>query len=184
LRAPYDALVVSRNLQLGSMLVPGQSVFNLVDPQTIWVVGYVDERLAGSLQLGQQADIVLRSRPGERLIQSDAVNEERLVEVAFDRIPSDIHLAEQAEVFITTGVLAHTVTGPPTAVSGLADGRGTVWTPEHGQLAQRRVSFGPELLDGRLPIVAGLADGAQVVLAPQAGLRIGRAAHVTQGAAP
>jgi hypothetical protein len=28
-------------------------------------------------------------------IQSDAVNEERLVEVAFDEIPRDIHLADQ-----------------------------------------------------------------------------------------
>ena len=192
LRVPYDALVVSRNLQLGSMPVPGQAVFNLVDPQTIWVVGYVDERLAGRIQLGQQADIVLRSRPGERLpghvarieIQSDAVNEERLVEVAFDNIPSDIHLAEQAEVFITTGVLPHAVTVPPTAVIGLGDGTGTVWTLEHGQLAQRRVSFGPELLDGRLPIVAGLPDGVQVVLAPQAGLRIGRSAKVAEGTAP
>ena len=58
LRAPYDALVVARNLNLGSMPVPGQAVFNLVDPQTIWVLGYVNERLAGSLQLGQKAEIV------------------------------------------------------------------------------------------------------------------------------
>ena len=147
LRAPYDALVVSRNLQLGSMPVPGQAVFTLVDPQTIWVLGYVDERLAGRLQLGQQAEIVLRSRPGERLpghvarieIQSDAVNEERLVEVAFDQIPPDIHLAEQAEVFITTGVLARAVLVPPTAVTGLARtaaGRSGRWSS--GQLAQRR----------------------------------------------
>ena len=34
LRAPYDAWVVARNLQLGSMPIPGQAVFTLVDPQT------------------------------------------------------------------------------------------------------------------------------------------------------
>ena len=93
LRAPYDALVVARNLQLGSMPVPGQTVFTLVDPTTIWVLGYVDERLAGGIALGQPAEITLRSEPGRRYpghvarieIQSDAVNEERLVEVAFDR---------------------------------------------------------------------------------------------------
>jgi HlyD family secretion protein len=59
-----------------------------------------------------------------------------------------------------------------------------VWTLEQGRLAQRRVTFGPQLVDGRLPIVAGLPDGAEVVLAPQAGLRIGRAATVAEGAAP
>ena len=192
LRAPYDALVVARNLNLGSMPVPGQAVFNLVDPQTIWVLGYIDERLAGQLQLGQKAEIVLRSRPGERLpghvarieIQSDAVNQERLVEVAFDNIPPDIHLAEQAEVFIVTGMLPRTVLVPQTAVSGLADREGMVWTVEQGKLAQHRVSFGPVLVDGRLPIVAGLPAGAEVVLTPQAGLRIGRAATVAGAPAP
>ncbi len=125
LRAPYDAWVVARNQQLGSMPVPGQAVFTLVDPQTIWVLAYVDERLAGRLAVGQPADIVLRSDPNRHLaghvarieIQSDAVNEERLVEVGFDRIPADIHLAEQAEVVITTGTLAHAVAVPATAVT-------------------------------------------------------------------
>jgi len=192
LLAPYDALVVARNLNLGSMPVPGQAVFNLVDPRTIWVLGYVDERLAGPLKLGQEAEIVLRSRPEERMIghvarieiQSDPVNEERLVEIVFDTIPSDIHLAEQAEVFIVTGTVPKAVLVPQTAVTGLSGGEGMVWTVEQGKLAQRRVSFGPELVDGRLPIVAGLPDGADVVLAPRAGLRIGRAATVANEPAP
>ena len=66
LHAPYDALVVARNLQLGSMPVPGQVVFTLVDPTTIWVLGYVDERQAGAIELGQSAEITLRSEPGRR----------------------------------------------------------------------------------------------------------------------
>jgi HlyD family secretion protein len=192
LLAPYDALVVARLLNPGSLPVPGQTVFSLVDPQTIWVVGYIDERLAGGLVVGQSADIVLRSRPGEHLpgrvarieIQSDPVNQERQVEIAFDRIPADIHLAEQAEVLMTTGMLAQAVPVPPTAVTGLAGGHGTVWTLEQGHLARREVSFGRELVDGRLPVVAGLPEGARVVLAPQSGLRAGRAATVLTGAAP
>jgi HlyD family secretion protein len=191
LLAPYDALVVARNLNLGSMPVPGQAVFNLVDAQTIWVLGYVDERLAGPLKLGLEAEIVLRSRPTERLtghvarieIQSDPVNEERLVEIAFDIIPADIHLSEQAEVFIVTGVLPQAVLVPQTAVTGVSGGKGMVWTVEQGKLAQRRVSLGPELADGRLPIVAGVPDGADVVLTPWAGLRVGRAATVVKGPA-
>ncbi|MDR3530613.1 MAG: efflux RND transporter periplasmic adaptor subunit, partial [Rhodopila sp.] len=120
LPAPYDAWVVSRNLQLGSMPNPGQAVFTLVDPASIWVLAYIDERLAGNLVVGQAATIRLRSQPGHTFpgrvarieIQSDAVNEERLVEVAFDATPADIHLAEQAEVVITTGTLPHAVAMP------------------------------------------------------------------------
>ena len=189
LRTPYDAWVVVRTLNLGAMPVPGQGVFTLVDPRTIWVVAYVDERLAGRLRIGQPAEIMLRSEPGRRFpgrvarieIQSDAVNEERLVDVAFDRLPPDIHLAEQAYAYITTGVLSRAVLVPETAVTGLAENRGTVWTLERGRLAQRRVTFGPQLLDGRLPILAGLPAGAAVVL-PQAELRVGRAALAAQEA--
>jgi len=188
LRAPYDAWVVARNQELGSMPVPGQAVFTLVDPRTIWALGYVDERLAGRLGVGQPAEIVLRSDPVRHLpghvarieIQSDAVNEERLVEVAFNRVPPDIHLAEQAEVIITTGTLARAVPVPPTAVSERTGDSGKVWTVEDGKLRQRTVSFGPELLDGRLPIISGLPEDAQVVIAPQSGLAAGRAAHVAE----
>ena len=191
LRAPYDAWVISRNLELGSAANPGQSVFTLVTANTVWVRGYVDEQLAGRLILGQHVEIILRSNPGQPIpghierieIQSDAVNEERLVDVAFDQIPENVHLAEQAEVVITTGTLARAVVVPPTAISDLHNGRGMVWTVEDGRLAQREVHFGPELLDGRLPILDGLPGGAKVVAAPVSGLRVGRAAHIAEAPA-
>jgi HlyD family secretion protein len=186
LRAPYDAWVISRNLELGSMPNPGQSVFTLVAANTVWVRAYIDERLAGRLSLGQPAEIILRSDPAQPIpghigrieIQSDAVNEERLVDVDFDHAPDDIHLAEQAEVVITTGTLARAVAVPSTAITNLRDGRGTVWTVEDGKLARREVGFGPELLDGRLPILDGLPSGARVVAAPVSGARVGRAARI------
>ena len=186
LRAPYDAWVISRNLELGSMPNPGQSVFTLVAANTVWVRGYVDERLAGRLSLGQPAEIILRSNPAQPIaghverieIQSDAVNEERLVDVAFDRVPDNIHLAEQAEIVLTTGTLSDAVLVPPTAVTNLRAGRGMVWTVEEGQLARHEVGLGHELLDGRFPITDGLPPDAAVVTAPVSGMRVGRAARI------
>ena len=192
LRAPYDGWVVARDLELGSMPNPGQPVFTLVQANSVWAVGYVDERLAGSLRVGQPAQIVLRSDPGRPLaghvarieIQSDPVNEERIVDVAFDHVPPDIHLAEQAQVEITTGMLRRAVLVPQTAISGLQGGRGTVWTVEDGRIARRTLDFGPQLLDGAIPVVGGLPAGATVVARPAAGLRVGRAARVAGEPAP
>jgi HlyD family secretion protein len=197
LRAPYDAWIVSRNLELGSAVNPGQSVFTLVEAHSVWAVGYVDERLAGRLTVGQPAEIVLRSDPSKFLpghvarieIQSDPVNEERLVDVAFDRIPENIHLAEQAEVRITTGVLPHAVLVQPSAVTDFrgdhgVGGQGTVWTVEGGSIERRAVTFGPALLDGRLPILEGLPADAAVVAMPVSGLRVGRAAHIATSSHP
>jgi len=192
LYAPYDCWIVSRNLELGSMPNPGQSVFTLVAARSIWALGYVDERLAGRVNIGQPAEIILRSNPAtpipghvERIeIQSDPVNEERLVEVAFDQVPDDIHLAEQAEVVITTAVLPRAVLVPPASVSDLRDGHGIVWTVENNRLGRRQVTFGPELLDGRLPIVEGMPANAAVVATPISGLRVGRPARIATGTGP
>jgi HlyD family secretion protein len=188
LRAPYDAWVISRNLELGSAANSGQSVFTLVAANTVWVRGYVDERLAGRLTLRQPVEIVLRSNPAQPIaghierieIQSDAVNEERLVDVSFDQVPDNIHLAEQAEVVVTTGILARAVVVPPTAIADLRDGHGVVWTVEDGRLARREIKFGPELLDGRLPVLGGLPVGTKVVSAPVSGARVGRAARIVE----
>ena len=103
-----------------------------------------------------------------------------LLHVAFDQVPANIHLAEQAEVVITTGVLPHAVLVQPTAVSDLRDGHGTVWTVENGRLERRQVTFGRELLDGRLPIAEGLPADAAVVSALVSGLRVGRPAHIAE----
>jgi len=191
LTAPYDGWVIARNLELGSTPNPGQPVFTLVEANTVWAVGYVDERLAGRLHIGQPAEIAMRSDPSKRFpgqvarieIQSDPVNEERLVDVAFDRIPDTIHLAEQAEVYVTAAELKQAVVVPQTAVTDLADNKGTVLTLENGRLAKRLVTFGPQLLDGGLPVLAGLPEGAAVVL-PQSGLRVGERASAATTSAP
>lgn len=184
LAAPYDALVVARQKELGSVVAPGEPVFALIDPGTVWVLAYVDESKAGNIHVGQPAEIVLRSHPGERVggrvarvqIESDRANEERRIEVAFDRIPENFHLGEQAEVYITTTRLAQAWLVPEPAVEGHKGGRGSVWTVEDGQLAQREVTLGHRMLDGRIEIIAGVPAGASVVARPVAGLRIGRAA--------
>ena len=192
LTAPYDAMVIARQKELGSALAAGEPVFTLIDPETVWVLAYIDETKAGNIQVGASAEIVLRSQPGQRIAgrvariepESDRVNEERRVEIAFDRIPADFPLGEQAEVYVTTARLAQGVFVPETAVAALKADRGTVWIVKDGKLAQAQVSFGQRLLDGRREIAGGLPDGAAVVTALRSGLRVGRAARIAQGEKP
>jgi len=67
LYAPYGAVVVARRKELGTVLNPGEPLFTLVDSASVWALAYVDEARAGHLQLGQAAEVRLRSRPNERL---------------------------------------------------------------------------------------------------------------------
>jgi HlyD family secretion protein len=189
LAAPYDAMVIARLKELGSALGPGEPVFTLIDPKSIWVLAYIDESKAGEIKVGEPAEIVPRSQPGQRIAghvariepESDRVNEERKVEIAFEEIPKGINLGEQAEVYITTVTLPQAVLVPEAAIVGLAKNRGSVWTVEDGRLQQHEVTLGHRLLDGRYEITGGLPGNAGVVIHLPSGLRVGRAAKITQG---
>ena len=61
--APFDAVVVQRGKELGSVMAPGEALFTLVDSATIWVLAYVDEGRAGDIRVGQRALVRLRSQP-------------------------------------------------------------------------------------------------------------------------
>ncbi len=187
--APYDAMVIARTKELGSALGAGKSVFTLIDPATVWVLAYIDESKAGEIRLGEAAQIVLRSQPGRRITgrvariepESDRVNEERRVAVAFGQIPAEFNLGEQAEVYITTMNLVHPRLVPEAAIIGLGKSQGTVWTVEEGRLRQHAVTLGHRLLDGRFEITGGVPNDAFVVSQLRSGLRVGRAAKVAGG---
>jgi HlyD family secretion protein len=186
LTAPYDAMVTARLKELGAALTAGEPVFTLIDPKTIWVLAFIDESKAGEIKVGQPAEIVLRSRPSEHLKgrvariepESDRVNEERRIEVAFDPIPASANLGEQAEVYITTVHLPQALLVPEAAIVGLGKNHGTVWTVEDGRLQQREVTLGHRLLDGRYEITGGVPAKALVVTQLRSGLRAGRAAII------
>ncbi len=187
LAAPYDAMVTARTKELGSALGAGEPVFTLIDPASVWVLAYIDESKAGEIKVGEAADIVLRSLPNKLFKgkvariepESDRVNEERRIEIAYDTRPDNFHLGEQAEVHITTVTLPQALLVPEAAIIGLGKSRGTVWTVEDGHLQQREVTLGHRLLDGRFEITGGVPDKAMVVAQLRNGLRIGRAAKIS-----
>jgi HlyD family secretion protein len=188
LTAPYDAMVTGRLKELGSALAASEAVFTIIDPNTVWVLAYIDESKAGEVRVGDPAEIVLRSLPNQRFAgrvariepESDRVNEERRVEVAFDKIPADFNLGEQAEVYITTVHLPQALLIPEAAIQDIGRNTGTVWTVQDGRLVQRKVALGHRLLDGRYEISGGVPDKAAVVTQLPGGLRVGRAANVPE----
>lgn len=185
LSAPYDALIVERTKELGTVLNAGEPLFKLVKADTVWVLGYIDESRAGHIEIGQKAEIHLRSRP-ERMfaghvvridIESDRTNEERRVYAACDECPEQFHLGEQAEMMLTVATLDAAILVPEIAVDALGARRqrGDVWVVNDGELKRRTVAFGHQTLDARLEIVSGLEAGDAVVIKRVKGLKEGRA---------
>ena len=60
------------------------------------------------------------------------------------------------------------------SLSGLKGREAIAWTVEGDRLQQRTVTLGQRTLDGRVEIVSGLPEGAELVDGATAGFRSGR----------
>jgi len=192
LRAPFAARVIARHKELGSVASPGEPVFTLILPESIWARAYVDEALAGGLQVGQTAYVRLRSESGTAVEaevvridqESDRVTEERRVYVRCKTCNAEHQvrfLGEQAEVEIVKKVVDRGRFVPLRLVEDYDGRSGTIWMIEDGRLAKRKVELGDRLLDGRVEITSTLPDTTQVVIEDRSGLREGRAACAAAG---
>jgi HlyD family secretion protein len=185
LTAPFDALVIARHREPGAALAPGEAVFTLVVPGSLWALAYVDEGRAGAIREGQPAEVRLRSLPGEvfaaRIVriglESDRVTEERRIHVRCDRCPARPIIGEQVQVEVETGRLPAARLVPEAAVEGFDDASGRVWLVEGGRLRQQEVRFIARTLDARLALDPALPEGVAVVTRVPSGVREGRAAR-------
>jgi HlyD family secretion protein len=194
LRAPFDARVIARLKELGSIANLGEPVFTLIDPASIWVRAFIDEGRAGAIRTGQTAWVRLRSG-SDRLVEAevvridqenDRVTEERRIYVRCRACKPEHQmrfLGEQAEVEVVTGLAPSALMAPARSVEGFDGASGRVWTVENDRLVRRQVQFGNRHIDGRLEIRGGLPEGAKIVVSDPRGAREGRAARIQQGSA-
>ncbi|MPZ59200.1 MAG: hypothetical protein GEU91_22480 [Rhizobiales bacterium] len=69
---------------------------------------------------------------------------------------------------------------PEASISQFDGSSGVVWTVEQGMLHRRPVTLGKRALDGRIEVVGGIPDGAQVPATISADFREQRAVRVAQ----
>lgn len=183
--APFDAVVIERHKEPGSVVKAGDPVFTLIAAKSYWGLAFVDEARAGFIEEGQRVDARLRSRPLETFtgkvlrigLESDRTTEERKVYVRGDSPPSRIFLGEQAEFWITVAKLPNALLVPEAAVNGFDGRQGRVWTVEDGRLQRRTVSFRHRTEDARLEVAGDLPANARIVTRVVPGMSEGRRAR-------
>ena len=125
LHTPVAGLVVERLIERGQSVAAAQKVMKVLDPKTLWIRAYIDERISGKLAVGQKAQITLRSLPNQVFqgrvkridFQSDRVTQEHVVYVGFDAPLTSFYLNEQAEVRILAETLTDTNILPITTLA-------------------------------------------------------------------
>jgi HlyD family secretion protein len=192
LTAPFDAVIVERHKELGSVIKAGDTIYTLLAPETVWALAHIDESRAGAIREGQSADVRLRSLPQATFkarvvrigIESDRVSEERRVWVKCEECPDRIYLGEQLEVWVTVAELEKALFVPEAAIAGFDGHAGTVWTVEDGRLRRRVLTFGLRDEHARAEVTGGLPGGAEIAAAVGPRFREGRAARIGGESAP
>ncbi len=169
--APVDGLVTSREAEPGSTVVAGQAVLRLVEPTSLWARVRFDQGRSQGLAVGLSARIVRRADPGNELPAkvariepvSDAVTEERIVQVAFDTPPTGLSFGEIVEATVSLPDSGETLVLPNASVRRMGPLKG-VWLAEGKELRFTPVKTGLVSLDGMVQITRGVKAGDTVVV--------------------
>lgn len=172
--SPVVGLVITRNLEVGSTVVPGAPIFRLVETNVLWVQAMIDEREAGKLNIGQSVRITFRAAPGQsfpgRLVrltpEADRVTEEREINVTVERLPPHWFIGAKADVYIETARKMDVMQIAVGAIIRRGDQAG-VFVISGGRAHWQPVSLG---LMGRdtVEVVSGIESQSVVVANPYA----------------
>ncbi len=188
LTAPIAGIVIRRDAEPGSTLMAGQSVIDIVDPQSLWINVRIDQSSATGLAADLPAGIALRSRNGSILAgrvlrvepTADTVTEEVLAKVVFDQRPEPLPpLGELAEVTIGLPALSASPWVPNAALHRQGTQIG-VWRIRDGELAFAPITPGRADLEGRVQVREGLAVGDRIVAYSERGLSAGQRIRVVE----
>ena len=111
-------------------------------------------------------------------IESDRVNEERRVYLRCTGCPLTFHVGEQAEAVITVATLPRARLVKLTSLASIRGREATAWIVENGYLRTQGVTIGSRTLDGRIEIVGGVPDGAEVADEPAQTMKAGSRAKI------
>ena len=166
-----DGIITQRDREVGDTVSPGVSIFEMVDPKTLWVVTRIDETVVGRVETGQPALIRLRSGGEfkgsvariER--QSNSVTRELEVDVSFNDVPPRFAIDQEAEVTIFTGEAKGLIV-PTAALTSNQKGEQGIMLIKGGKAYFQPVRTGATDGRGTIIIKEGLHGDEMVITEP------------------
>ena len=160
--SPMKGVITRRALEPGAAVAARTVLFQLVDPDSLWVETLVDLSLVDRVRVGQPATIRLRSgrehsgRVARVALEADPVTREIAVYVSFDRRPPRFAIHEQVDVVIH-GEDRRGLKIPSTAIEH-SNGSSHVFVVKAGVARRKDVRLGT-IGSRRALVLAGLDAG-------------------------
>jgi len=175
IKAPFDGLIVRRDRDEGSIVVPGSGIYSLISLDEIWLSAWVDETAMASLSPDQPARVVLRSQPNEPLSghvvrlgrETDPETREFIVDVMIEQLPTHWAIGQRGEVYIETARLDDVLAVPMNFIQMIEGQRG-VYIARQGRAQWTPCTFGAQGRD-TIEITEGISAGDTLIRTPKQG---------------
>lgn len=173
LTSPANGIVVSRNAEVGSTTLGGQTLYEVIDPSSIWINVRFDQISSNGLEAGLPSKVILRSQQDKTYdalvsrveLKADSITEETLAKVV---ILSDVtklpRIGELAEVTVNLPKLPPEIVIPNAALRRLGDRIGVWLLTEDLKPNFVPVTLGRSDLDGNVQVLDGLTLGDQIII--------------------
>lgn len=181
--SPIEGVVSRRDVEIGQLVGPGQVVFEIQNPDKLWLLAEASAKDAGMIRIGQKADLfsdtLQSTHPGrvERVAETLNPNTKSLaVWFAWEGVEVLPPIASFATGTIHLDPIPDVVALQRQWIH-LERGVHFVWTVRDGVLERRNIRIGKDR--GEEVIVdAGLEPGASLVISPPTAFEDGLAVRV------
>ncbi|CAM3511607.1 MULTISPECIES: efflux RND transporter periplasmic adaptor subunit [Pseudoalteromonas] len=188
LKAPFTGVIARRTVNLGEWVTRGQTVFELVSSDVLWLDLQVPQEYFQLINLGRVVNFSVASAPSvlhqahvlAKLPIVDKTSRSFLLRLA---IPTDAQLRVGASATAKLPLIRvqdHSVIIPSDAILRHPDGGFSVFVAVDGQAKRLNVQIG-ERINGHIEVLSGLEIGQQVVVEGNELLQEGQALNIVPG---
>jgi len=191
IRAPFDAVVLTKNADIGDIVTPlgaaanaKAAVVTIADMQSLQVEADVSESNLEQVRVGQPCEIQLDALPDKRfrgvvhtvIPTADRTKATVMVKVRFVDLDPRVLPEMSAKVAFLSRPVGAGEESPRTTINPAAlvsrDGKTVAFVVREGRVQEQEVTTGGKLGD-LLVVTGGVKPGDRVVLNPPKGLRTG-----------
>ncbi len=170
LAAPFDGVVLTKDVVEGQRVMPGMELFRLAGLGTVWVEGSVFEQDLEYVRMGSRAHFELDAYPGQHFMGwvsfvspiVDPANRTGRVRVTAPNPGSRLRPGMYATLYFDAPVGRDIVAVPLEAVIITGERNLVFVRAPDGMLVPRRVVLGPRS-DERVQVLSGLTAGEMIV---------------------
>jgi Cu(I)/Ag(I) efflux system membrane fusion protein len=168
--APFDGIVLTKDVVEGQRVMPGMQLYRLADLRTVWIEGDVFEQDLAFVRLGSRAHFELAAYPGERLagrvsfVYPTVDPASRAGRVRLTAANPELRLRPgmYATMYFDAPIGGNVLAVPREAVVITGERNLVFVRGPDGMLTPREVVLGPRS-DERVEILSGLAVGETIV---------------------